>query len=337
MFLHTTSVVFESRSNTGEQSGTGLKMTAKRYHTAESRSNADGFSLLFAHCIGSHKEQWEPIIEQVFRVQHAKGKTRRVHEAWAFDWQNHGDAAVLNRAALAESWQMGVTADVWADAIAAFVRSPRMLGKRMVAIGHSAGAAAMINSLQDIQLRAPPYACIVLLEPTIATPELFYQHMAPSVPANVAATLSRRARWPSREAAYEWLRWRTPWRTWDPRVLRLFTLHGLEATSDGGVALKCDVRQEARAFPDVAPHFAAAEALARVARAVPVHLVWATRSHLMPRALQDALAARGAASITRVESGHMIVQEQPERAAVAICAALDGVGIDLGGRARSRM
>lgn len=45
----------------------------------------------------SDKEQWEPVIEKLFTLQKKMDKTHRIREAWSFDWQNHGDAAVLNR------------------------------------------------------------------------------------------------------------------------------------------------------------------------------------------------------------------------------------------------
>ena len=46
------------------------------------------------------KEQWEPVIEKLFTSQRKMDKAHRIREAWSFDWQNHGDAAVLNRQAL---------------------------------------------------------------------------------------------------------------------------------------------------------------------------------------------------------------------------------------------
>lgn len=86
-----------------------------------------------------------------------------MREAWAFDWQNHGDAALLNRDLLVSNRAYGVCASPspiwpsylsfanavplaayeWGAAIASFLRSSRMHGKRIVAIGHSAGAGAM--------------------------------------------------------------------------------------------------------------------------------------------------------------------------------------------------
>jgi len=95
-----------------------LKIVAKRYTTAISIHDVRGLTLLFMHCIGSRtcfvpqfraffdekrvldKEQWEPVTQHLFRSQSTKDESYRIREAWSFDWQNHGDAAVLNRAAL---------------------------------------------------------------------------------------------------------------------------------------------------------------------------------------------------------------------------------------------
>ncbi|KAJ7109569.1 Alpha/Beta hydrolase protein [Mycena crocata] len=343
MNLQTTPFVFHCPSNAYNPPGRVLKMTVNRYCVGDSASNEEGFSLLFAHCIGAHKEQWEPIIAQIFRMQQTKPLHQRVREAWSFDWQNHGDAAVLNRELLASSRAGGVSAFEWAEAIAAFVRSPRMQGKRMVAIGHSAGAGAILLSSKDVPIPVLPYAAFVLVEPTVATRAMFERHILDSQPAVVAATTMRRARWRSRAEAAAWLAQRRPWRGWDAQVLRIYVDSGLEDTPDGGVALKCDRRQEASAFPDVEPHFAAVDELARVCRAVPVHLVWATRSDLVPRRVQDSLsdasAGRVVASITRVEGGHMarfslqfphlleLVQEAPNHITAAICSALDAVRV----------
>ncbi|KAJ7492962.1 Alpha/beta hydrolase fold-1 [Mycena galericulata] len=341
MFLQTTPVVFECPPSSNDPPGRVLKMTAKRYFTAESASNGEGFSLLFAHCIGSHKEQWEPVIEQIFRLQRSKVRNQRVREAWSFDWQNHGDAAMLNRELLLETRQMGVSAYEWADAIAAFVRAPQMRGKRMVAIGHSAGTGAMMMSMRGLPLAAIPYVSVVLIEPTLATREMFYRHIADTTATMVAATMMRRDRWRSRAEAYAWFARRAPWKRWDPRVLRIFTNSGLRTTPDGEVTLKCDRRQEAIAYPDVHPHFDAVDELARICRSVPVHLVWANQSDFVPKIAQDALAdvseGRMVASITGLDGGHMLVQENPDRIALAICKALNGVGLDLSVRARSRL
>jgi len=94
-----------------------LKIVAKRYTMASSTNDGRGLTLLFTHCIGARtcfssfstflmkervvdKEQWEPVIQHLFKSQSSKDNGYRIREAWSFDWQNHGDAAILNREVL---------------------------------------------------------------------------------------------------------------------------------------------------------------------------------------------------------------------------------------------
>lgn len=137
------------------------------------------------------KEQWEPVIQRLFQLQETEAELHRIREAWSFDWQSHGDAAVLNYNVLKDrtkcvcelfcssyaqpgwlclcspyatcarnyrpdktyvfvfsSWFRRLIAPStavyeWTPALAAFIRSSRMQGHRIVPLGHSAGAAAM--------------------------------------------------------------------------------------------------------------------------------------------------------------------------------------------------
>ncbi|KAJ7170359.1 Alpha/beta hydrolase fold-1 [Mycena crocata] len=333
MSLQTTSFAFDCSPNNKDPPGCVLKMTANRYCTAASEAIAGGFSLLFAHCIGSNKEQWEPVIAQVFREQASKPVHQRVHEAWAFDWQNHGDAAVLNRELiLSRRGTTGVSPFEWAEAIGAVVRSPQMQGRRLIGIGHSAGAGTMLLSIKETPVPEIPFVAFVLVEPTVATRPLFAKYIARNLPPVVAVTNARRERWSNRQEARAFLTHRPPFRTWDMRALQIYVDSGLEDAQDGSgeVTLKCHRRQEAIAFLDAEPHFAAVEELARVSATVPVHLVWATKSDLVHKRVQESLSdaseGRIAASITHVAGGHMLVQEDPDGIARAICSALDSVG-----------
>ncbi|KAJ7245652.1 Alpha/beta hydrolase family-domain-containing protein [Mycena haematopus] len=276
MALQTTSFVFDCPQNVRDAPGQVLKMAAKQYYTPESITNSQGLVLLFSHCIGAHKEQWEPTIERIFARRHLV-----VREAWAFDWQNHGESAVLNRELLKTSPSRVYG---WSEAIAAFVASPRMHGKRIVPIGHSAGAGTMVLTTKDKPLSAIPYASLILIEPTVIPRELFYRHVDDRVSTMefvVAATAARRERWRSREDAQLWLSKRVPWESWNPRVLRKLSEHGLMDTQDGGVMIKGDRHQEAISYADVEPHFAAAQELGRISRTVPVHFIWGSTSLLV--------------------------------------------------------
>ncbi|KDR86137.1 hypothetical protein GALMADRAFT_235372 [Galerina marginata CBS 339.88] len=311
-----------------------LKMAAKRYTKSSSQQELRGLTLLFTHCIGAHKEQWEPVIERLFDTQQTKHETIRVREAWSFDWQSHGDSAVLNREALKRRPE-GVSAYEWSSALTAFVTSPRMQGHRIVPLGHSAGAAAVLLTTKHLP-HPYPYPALILIEPTLITRELFNAYREDRMAEMdfaVSATSARRHTWGSKELAYAYFRKRVPWEFWDERVVRLLVEYGLEDSSEGSgaVTLKCDRRHEAASYPDVEPHYEGALQLGRVCHALPIHLVWGTRNDLVHEFIQDSLSdpsqGRIVASVSRIkDAGHMVVQEQPDLLASAIIDILDGLG-----------
>ena len=106
------------------------------------------------------KEQWEATLGHIFAIQDRKSEFHRVREAWALDWQSHGDSAVLNAVVLDESdecvcmsaflfffmWMLimvCLAASERAVALSWFLRSDHVKGHRLVGLGHSAGSAAM--------------------------------------------------------------------------------------------------------------------------------------------------------------------------------------------------
>ncbi|KAE9393434.1 hypothetical protein BT96DRAFT_863528 [Gymnopus androsaceus JB14] len=264
----------------------GLKMTAKRYTSGFSGDNTFGLTLLFAHGVGAHKEHWEPTIERLFSTQNMKDRHYQIREAWSFDWQNHGDAGLVNEEAL-KSRPEGVSIYEWAPAILDFVRSPRMAGHRIVPIGHSAGCGTVVLTTQCFPISNLPYVSLVLVEPTMITREMFEAHFDTRIKAMemvVGATEVRRDVWPDREEAFRWLSRRFPFRNWDPRVVRILVEQGLHQKSPESleVTLKCHRRQEAMSYPDVDGHFEATTELARVCHALPVHVIWGTSHDMFP-------------------------------------------------------
>lgn len=77
-------------------------------------------------------------------------------------------------------------------------------------------------SVKAIPIPKIPFLAFLLVEPTMATPELFYRTMADTTPSIEAATMMRRDRWRSRAEAAAWLQRRGPHKRWDARVLELF-------------------------------------------------------------------------------------------------------------------
>ncbi|KAL0067007.1 hypothetical protein AAF712_005996 [Marasmius tenuissimus] len=307
-----------------------LKLAARRYLT--SNVHHDGLTLLFAHCIGSHKEYWEPVVEQLFSAQSNIKHSYRIREIWSFDWQNHGDSAVANEQILKERSE-GLTVYDWSNAIRNFVNSSRMKGHRMVALGHSAGAGTMTLSTLGVPLSHYPYVALVLIEATMITREHFHASIEDrmlQMEFTVNATRSRRDTWDSKETAHEWMMKRFPWNGWDPRMARLMADYGLRTTSTGQVTLKCPKEQESALYSDVDGHFEAMDELARICGRVPVHAIWGENADVVVDEIRDAMGdtSKGrvlASVITVPDCGHMIVQENPEGLADAIMSILDGI------------
>ena len=139
-----------------------------------------------------------------------------------------------------------IAAFEWTLALTSFLRSNHVKGHRVVAIGHSAGAAAMCVSLslnhlsfhaerkhrrilttKGTTLHELPYCAMILVEPTLATPELFYAHIEDRMALMdfaVSATSARRNTWKSRDEAFSHFTKRLPWASWDPRMVHLLTV-----------------------------------------------------------------------------------------------------------------
>ncbi|KAF7300741.1 AB hydrolase-1 domain-containing protein [Mycena kentingensis (nom. inval.)] len=334
--LDVASSTFECPQNIRDPAGVRLKLAVKRYTTPDAAPPEDGLTLLLAHCIGAHKEQWEPTIQRIFAL-----RSVLVHDAYAVDWQTHGDAAVLNRGILESSPGRvdGVSAAEWGEAIGAFVRSSSMRGKRIVGIGHSASCSALVHSSESeyqstSSTPQSPYSAFILIEPTSIPQDLYYRDLDTRMSQMefvVSATLRRREAWASREEAFAWMRNRVPWSVWDHRVLRRLVDHGLGPDPSGpagSVRVKADRRYEALSYTDTQPHFDAPAVIARLAsKSTPVHFVWAEGGELIPLFVQEyfASAAAGGASTSKVAGGHMLVQENPDGLAERICVILDDV------------
>ena len=80
----------------------------------------------------------------------------------------------------------------------------------------------------------PPYIAILLSEPTMVTTELYTENIEAHEFATAMAcksSSSRRDTWDDKESAFEWLSKKRPWKSWDSRALRLFTVR-LDYCSD---------------------------------------------------------------------------------------------------------
>ncbi|KAF7336299.1 CN hydrolase domain-containing protein [Mycena venus] len=320
MALETTPFVFTCPQNAQSAPGTFLKMTANRYSTPESRADTRGLTLVFGHGAGAHKEQWNATIEEIFSLQPTREPYRRVHDAWSLDCMNTGDAALLNREELFSNRPGGISALEWGEAIASFLRSPELKGKRAVLLAHSYGALAMRTALHQVV----PCTAIILVEPFMMPVDVYYLHLEKVIKQYALTTASRREKWNSREEAHTWFKECHPYDVFEPRVFKAWMIHGLVETVEGGVTLKCDRLQEAGFCHGVDKMiFAANDQIARVCRKIPVHIIWGIRvDPLAPQAVRDSLS--WISNSIRVPGGH---PENPAGVAVEICRVLDTMSL----------
>ncbi|PBK71172.1 alpha/beta-hydrolase [Armillaria solidipes] len=326
---------FTLQTNT---TGVPLWATLKRYTKANPslQKTQSGRVLIFAHGVGFHKEQWEPTISHLFKLD----TQNTIREAWAVDCQNHGEAAILNEKVLLD--RPGVLSIYdYADALVTLRRD--LLGDanpeysrqdRFILIGHSAGTVACVMALAFFN---PPsnimFDSLVLVESPIHHPSAEVHHTA--MFKAFAAVNNRHDIWPSREAAKAWLGKRFPWKAWDPEVLDIYVNHGLRPLptafypdkTDGVTLTATWVDENAAYSKDAGTAFTALWNLNTLCSVVPVHLVYGARNDLMSREIQDSIidASQGRtfASVTRVPGvGHWVLQEAPKKMADALWAIL---------------
>ncbi|KAI0365459.1 alpha/beta-hydrolase [Pilatotrama ljubarskyi] len=292
-------------------------------------------SLLFLHCVASHKETWIPTIEHLFQLQHATPNNAfTIVEAWAMDAPSHGRAAILNESHL-RTLPDGLAGKQWARGAHALQQSGLIAGDSVVAIGHSAGACVLILSMEGHPLDRLPYSSLVLVEPGMPSRELLKKMVDENAPLLRAVQFAktRKNTWPSRQAAREWLAKRLPWRRWDARILDLFIEHALrdlptaeypDATE--GVTLATTRASEAHGYSHYEDGFEGLDMLKVLCTAMPVHAIFGAQPDMVPAEMQQNIASeegRRMRSVVRVAgAGHLVVQEEPRGVALALWGIL---------------
>ncbi|CAL1705722.1 unnamed protein product [Somion occarium] len=322
------SAVFETSRTIN---GRSLKMVAKRYTTNHSQNDD-----MCVFSLGeTDKEHWEPTLDCLFAPHADQKLIRGIREIWSFDWFAHGDSAVANQELLHSNEFIPSTAE-WGAAIADFARS-RLASHHLVAIGHSAGASAVLhfaNSLGDA--RQSFLRSIVLVEPIFFNRDEFAMFGEAPTDLMIKGIAAQRFQWDNKRSAFNWFKSRVPWKTWDERVLAVYVNHGLRplVADDlfGPVVTKLSKKYESLCFGDVECecHFQAPELVTALCREVPIHVIQGVNNRdLVPepssKCVTDESRGRFVASHTWVpRAGHMIVQQQPEGLARALVRVLKG-------------
>ncbi|KAH9847850.1 alpha/beta-hydrolase [Lenzites betulinus] len=316
------------------QAKEGLHLVAKCY-TPENSKTENGITLILLHCAGSHKESWEPSLEHLFAKTAADGSPI-IREAWSFEMQSHGEAAIKNEAAL-NGIGAPLTVEEYADGVKRYIATGALSGHRLVGIGHSNGVTALLLTSMSDALPGVKYESMVLIEPPLVTREVFDANLEEREGALRYLSTSiakRRDTWESREDALKYFGKRFPWMAWHPKVLELYVRYGLREVPVPGsdpaqtqVTLCCTKTQEQDTYVHVKPHFDVVPTIRDIPAAYPLHFVFGERNDLIQEYVQQSiLDLRQAPSVRRIPgSGHFVLQENPEGLAETIGEILTGM------------
>ncbi|EKM52339.1 uncharacterized protein PHACADRAFT_211609 [Phanerochaete carnosa HHB-10118-sp] len=305
-----------------------FRLAIKRYRDLNNNhTDDDALTLVFAHCVGGHKEQWEPTLEHLYDFV-SREPNLKIREAWCIDAPDHGDSSIFNDHLLTSAldWrpESSLGWEDYARSIHAFLSGlgsgidVDFRSRKLVAVGHSLGAVAFV--LSTPYLPKVKFLSMILIEPMIIRkpkPGEFKMEYSEII-------AKRRDIWPSREEAMRFFTSEKQWQGWDPRSFQIYADHGLRdlptetyPNLTQGVTLKCTKRQEAALYRDRLCSLRAFQYLHVLCQRIPVHLIHGEHADFIPRYFQEDIlkvATRGhqATSSKVPGGGHMVVHTHPE-------------------------
>ncbi|KAA1474445.1 hypothetical protein DENSPDRAFT_841031 [Dentipellis sp. KUC8613] len=314
-----------------------LLISVKRYWSPGfDATDDDALTLVLTHAVGSHNEQWEPVLEELYGVNATASSISKysfkVREAWAIECPNHGEGALLNEEKLKTEYASVFPVEDYARAIHV-VLSGRGEGlnidfksRRLVGVGHSLGATALILS-RMIQPTIP-WLAAVLIEPLLLSSEVDKAYRSPLA----ALAAENPDVWPDREEALKTIKSGSS-KSWDPRVLELYVSYGLREVSIMGqpknkiVTLKCSKSQEAATYRGVLGSSNALAYLPTFCSNVPVYVVLGSKADYLPANNSSNLVEKDAGRkfkgvVTADGEGHFVLQTNPQAVAENIYTSL---------------
>ncbi len=225
----------------------------------------------------------------------------------AIDARGHGDSTSVppDEAADAYAWST-LVGDL--EAVLPQILDETGHASVRLAIGHSFGGTLVLAAAER---RPALFEKILLCDPVILPRMTAEENVAHTRKTGlVGATLKRRDRFPSREAAFDHFRSRGLFARFTPEALALYVGEGTRTNADGGIELKCDRRAEAAIFAGGGLIDLDTEADRVTAQVLFVHALDGNFS----RTRYDDLAGRmNDARVESVEAGHLFPMEEPER------------------------
>ncbi|KAJ2230716.1 hypothetical protein H4R99_006083 [Coemansia sp. RSA 1722] len=293
----------------------GQKVVANIYSSPVApASGSKRLTLLLAHANGFHKEMWEPTLERLFTLQNSIWS---IDKAIAIDGYNHGDSAILNRQLIAQEdfspWFMH------ARDILTVVKQLRQQDSGsdspqcIVGIGHSWGAASLLLS----EIMSPlTFSSLIITDPVLFPKVTWNREFS-------KMTLKRRWQWKNVDEAKSYFEPHPFFGVWDKRCLDLHIKYGLEQVDDQ-LVLKCRPNNEAAVFSGAA--YASPYATRNLWRVrCPTAFLTGEKSQQSPAEyIKQITATMVDCRHTVLDGlGHLLVQENPDRAADNYAELLD--------------
>ncbi|KAF7371109.1 AB hydrolase-1 domain-containing protein [Mycena sanguinolenta] len=307
-----------------------LLLSVKRYWDPSSPHLDDptAVTLVFTHGTGFHKEQYEPMIQDLYNFLPFDGP--KIREVWSLDAPNHGDSAVLNEQALRSGYEPVFGWQEYARGLHALLAGlgtgvdVEFSKRRLVIVGHSMSAVVIGLALTYQPQLKPDFLIMV---------EMMGIH-ANDVPALMKSltegSATRRDIWPSRAEAYRLLKARPAWRVWDDRVLQIFVERGMrplptsEYPGKEGVTLKCTRRQETATYRDGLAIATVYSLMRPIVQRIPTHFIEGANYDALSRPVKDDFLANAVGGVQNLASfsripgaGHLVVQTHPTALAKA--------------------
>ncbi|EJD00106.1 alpha/beta-hydrolase [Fomitiporia mediterranea MF3/22] len=322
-----------------------LKVLAKRYvpnPPFKLSSSPHAITLVCFHATGFFKETWEPLLQRLLsrlqETQDAKSSLQ-IGDIFSIESPNHGESAVLNEEVLERVYGDTWSNSIYSRAAMEFLTAGEERGakidfskRRLVGVGHSMGAAAMVMLVN----MAPSlhFERLICIEAAVSRPDIPGRFEMSKALTYLAWT--RKDVWTSHKSAMKEFKSNPVYSQWDPRIFELFSRYALrthpaaryaEPYCFKGITTALTKRQEAACYRDEELVYRALKEYAELTRKMPVHVIFGDTPDISPGELQSVHTDKDLGcyptSVSYVRDvGHLAVQQAPDATADEIFEVL---------------
>lgn len=192
-----------------------------------------------------------------------------------------------------------------------------------IAMGHSFGG---ILSLLMAASHPTHFSRLMLLDPVIFPPPMYAMIRAfvlcglPVPNAMAKRAKERRAHWPSKDAAMDYLQDRGIFKGWSSDAFHAYIDHALTHSVDQGSRLKCCPQRESEIFASAPKHLW--RSIKKIT--IPTTLLYGANSYpFVLRSAEKLQKHKDNFSVIKMEGGHCFMQEKPKETVRQLVSAFN--------------